>query len=364
MIIYDTCINLDWLEVFCKEDPHQPIPAAYVLSQNVKVRSRAYGTPQYREMYCVLDESSLPILEIRRDPYVSATGAPILAPGSCHLRISNRVLYTRNYLEPLRRFVSAFNLTICGISRVDFARDFNTFRYGYRPENFTRNYMECRLAKLHQPTLAAYGKAEWGANYFNSLKWGSPASMVTTKLYDKTLELDRPGHDKPYIREQWRAAGLDESRHVWRVEHSIRSAAKGFVSREDGEFIPLDINHLSNRVEVLKFYKMLSDRYMDFRIVRHNRNGKLQRKDRCKRIDLENLDGARAYQPIRITNKKKAGKADMLIVKRLNELAESEETTPMQRKVIRDMLAIYPDLVAIYSLPQDVSFFGVETTAQ
>lgn len=364
MTIYDTCINLDWLEVFCKEDPHQPIPAAFVSSQNVKVRSRAYGTPQYREMYCVLDETNLPILEVRRDPYLSATGAPILAPGSCHLRLANRVLYTRNYLEPLRRFVAAFNLTICGLSRVDFARDFNTFKYGYRPENFTRNYMECRLAKLHQPTLAAYGKAEWGANYFNSLKWGSPQSMVTTKLYDKTLELDRPGHDKPYIREQWRAAGLDESRHVWRVEHSVRSSGKGFANREDGEFIPLDINHLSNRVEVLKFYKMLSDRYMDFRIVRHNRNGKLQRKDRCKRIDLENLDGATAYQPVKLSNKERAGRVDMMIVKRLSELAEREDITPMQRRTITNMLAVYPDLVALRNLPQDVSFFGVETTAQ
>lgn len=364
MSSYDTCVNLDWLEVFCKEDPHQPIPAAYVSSQNVKVRSRAYGTPQYREMYCVLDESNLPCLEVRRDPYVSATGAPILAPGSCHLRISNRVLYTRNYLEPLRRFVSAFNLSICGLSRVDFARDFNTFRYGYRPENFTRNYMECRLAKLHQPTLAAYGKAEWGSNYFNSLKWGSPASMVTTKLYDKTLELDRPGHDKPYIREQWRAAGLDESRHVWRVEHSMRCSGKGFVCREDGEFIPLDISHLSDRESILKFYKMLSDRYMDFRIVRNNRNGKLQRKDRCRRIDLENLDGTRAYQPVRLSNKEKAGRVDMMIVKRLSELAEREDITPMQRRTITNMLAVYPDLVAIRDLPQDISFFGMETTAQ
>ena len=144
----------------------------------------------------------------------------------------------------------------------------------------------------------------------------------------------------------------------------MRSAGKGFVNREDGDFIPLDINHLSSRVEVLKFYKMLSDRYMDFRIVRHNRNGKLQRKDRCRRIDLENLDGARAYQPVRLSNKEKAGRVDMMIVKRLSELAEREDITPMQRRTITNMLAVYPDLVAIRDLPQDISFFGMETTAQ
>lgn len=62
------CVNIDWLEVFCSEGLLGPRDAEYFIRQGYDVEKRAYGTPQYRQMFTI-NEGGRPVLEVRRDPY-------------------------------------------------------------------------------------------------------------------------------------------------------------------------------------------------------------------------------------------------------------------------------------------------------
>ena len=69
MLIKQQCINLDWLEVHCLEP--SMLNAAYFTAAGYNVKVREYGTPQYKEMFTIFEDSGykLAMFEIRRSPY-------------------------------------------------------------------------------------------------------------------------------------------------------------------------------------------------------------------------------------------------------------------------------------------------------
>lgn len=244
------CINLDWLEVYCLEDyigyPHD---AEYFRRQGCHVVEREYGTPSYHEMFTVYGRDDQPLLEIRRRPK-SAKGLQqngVLEPMACHVRLVNRACYFKDAAGMLQQFLEQHNLCYQRISRVDVALDFELFDSKDRPDKFIQRYMQGAYAKINQANISAHGTDSWNGRVFNSLKWGQPKSMVTTKLYCKSLELKQK-HDKPYIRQAWQACnivddcvtmtkfeedGTSREVDVWRVEFSIKSGTKSWFRMED-----------------------------------------------------------------------------------------------------------------------------------
>lgn len=338
------CINIDWLEVYVVE-PFD-LDAGYFLRQGYKVRERAYGTPMYEQMFVVLNGKD-PLVEVRRVPYSKKSEGGIFEDHSVHLRLPNAQCYRQHPVEFLQAFIKLHKYHYISTTRIDFCLDFNSFDYNRDVATFIRKYMAGRYFKMNQSRLQAHGVDCWPFREYWSLKWGSPESALTTKLYDKTLELTTAGHDKPYIWDAWRDAGLDTQREVYRVEFSIKGAElkrlrkeqierveyvdtnTGAISwkRERNErFVVLDFNNYPTRDACLFTFMALADKYFDFREATNTANGNPQRRDRCPKVTLFATSAEqRGYRPDRFVTKPQPNKTLLALTKRLILMAQDTE---------------------------------------
>lgn len=291
------CINFDWLEVYCLEPKSEPRDAEFFGSLGFTVKKREYGTPQYREMFTIL-EGEFPMVEVRRNPYSLKNEGGVFVPESTHIRLSNRACYLQDPISYLRKFLQDAGYEFQSFSRVDICMDFDKLDDGTDPNVFLQDYARERYFKHHLSTISPHGIEVTGANIcghgtdkqfgrqYNSWSWGSPNSAISVKMYDKTLELAEV-KDKYYIRDQWEAAGLitqednriqadirdtrywinltrgklrkasgekrkelrgklnvlqqhlsdliAQVRHIWRLEFSIKSSIKGFVKGDEND---------------------------------------------------------------------------------------------------------------------------------
>ena len=288
------CVNIDWLEVHCHEPSLQPRNAAYYRAAGYVVHEREYGTRIYREMFWLEGMDGEPLLEVRRDPASQGLGG-IHAAEECHIRLKNRTCYFDNASIFLLSFLMQHGYTDIRISRIDICLDFVKFDKGDDPQAFVRRYFLHRYAKINQGRICGHGEDTWNGQEWNSISWGSKSSAVTTKIYNKTLELYDPKTDhfgKPYIRQAWFLCGfIDDIQRVekdgqridvWRVEFSLRSAVKNWI--------PIEINGISrnfqslkntlevysDRPHILVMFASLANHYFHFK-----KYVKGVRKDRC-----------------------------------------------------------------------------------
>lgn len=294
------CINLDWLEVYVTESTDgRPRDVSYFQEHGFSVRVRDYGTRVYKEMFTILDERGEAFVEIRRAPFSAIDGrsASFLDSRACHIKLANRYCYVENPVDIFRQFLVDHGYALRSIFRIDVCLDFVKFDSGDFPGDFLRRYLRGRYSKINQSSINAHGVDTWSIRDWNSVSWGSPSSMVSTKFYNKSLELQQ-SRDKPYIRYAWFDAGLvhdpvtcvcrasDGSLYkpdVWRVEFSIRSSAAKWYVVEDCNHtkkkrIRFDhtLDMYDNRLKLLFVFSSLSHYYFHFKHYKANR-----RKDRC-----------------------------------------------------------------------------------
>lgn len=186
--------------------------------------------------------------------------------------------------------------------------DFEHFDKGDDPQSFIRRYMKGIYAKVNQGNISAHGTEQWNGREWNSLSWGKPKSMVGTKLYCKTLELEQAS-DKPYIRQAWwefsrqcspaeqdciliddpinmTKRGKDGKPYkpaIWRVEFSIKSSAQRWfvIDRAvhgSGKIVmPHTLSLYDSKEKLLKVFASLAEHYFHFKYYDPD-----TRKDRCK----------------------------------------------------------------------------------
>lgn len=303
------CLNIDWLEVFCLEDPLTfPHDAEFFRQRGWDVREREYGTPVYKEMFTLFSHEGEPLIEVRRAPK-SAKGSVsngVLDPMACHVRLTNRSCYFAEPAKMLQAFLEENGFAFQRISRIDLCLDFVRFDSGDYPQKFVQRYMSGKYTKINQANLRAYGRDEWASRQWNSLAWGALSSMIGTKLYCKSLELAQKA-DKPYIRQSWLAAGLvDDSQDlwkvekngaktfpdIWRLEFSIKSGTKKWFVVEDYNGAKKKIRSFPNTLDVyfsrhscLRVFSSLVHYYFHFKKYRDG-----LRKDRCEDKLLFNFD--------------------------------------------------------------------------
>lgn len=332
------CINLDWLEIFCIENPEFPLDPEKFRREGWEVEQRAYGTRQYEQMF-TLCRGTTGLYEIRRKPLSKKSQGGILNDYACHIRLCNRQCYVNNPVVELSKFLQFNHIHFKNISRYDIAMDFQTFDFEPKePQNFIQLYMEGKIAKIHQSRLAVYGLEKnsdkptptwdvgahgedtWKSRTWNSLKWGSPTSEISTKMYNKKMELARVGHDKPYIRECWNQCGFNPDIDTWRIEFSIHSGKRHMVEKSSGQFYEVTLEQLASRELIAYQYDIYFAEYFHFKHKEMTRNGTPKRKDLCSDVVLFVQHHKPVFTPITITSKKDAYRTDIMLVNRLKQI--------------------------------------------
>lgn len=353
------CINIDWLELFCSEGDGCPRDASYFKSKGYEVKIRAYGTPQYREMFTI-SEGSRDVIEVRRNPYSLKRQGGIFEDNDCHLRLSNRSCYQPMTIDWMRRFLIAHGYHYKAISRIDICLDLLTFDNGMLPNTLLQGYLKNKFSKLNQCNIAAHGLEQLGSvdihgrdswNYgrlWNSIKWGSSTSSISTKLYNKAMEM-RQTKEKYYIEDAWRACGLwpagvvksEENKDlfpdVWRVEFSIKSAIKGYAQKDSGEYIPSTLSLYDAPDKLWARFCCFAAKYFNFRIVEMV-NGKPKRKDRCKPLNLFNFDKCECFVPIRLSAQIEPTRTDRILINYLKKMIVSGVPEAALINAIRTLL--------------------------
>lgn len=243
------CVNLDWLEVSCEESNRNfPCNAEYFREQGYFVKERDYGTRVWSQVFTLEDSEGHPWIEVRRCPPSGESSFTGLTEFSCRLRLVNAQCYLTDCIERLRQFMLKHGYIFKKIFRIDICYDFERFDYGDNPARFARRYIQGRYRKVNQARLNVNGEDNWGSFNWESLSWGSPTSMVSTKMYNKSLELATKSKEKTYIPLAWFAAGLLDDPinctkktpkgeiykpDIWRVEFSIKSKAERWMVIED-----------------------------------------------------------------------------------------------------------------------------------
>lgn len=323
------CINLDWLEVFAIEKGSEK-NAAFFSSLGFDIKQRAYGTPQYREMFTI-SQNGTRFMEVRRNPYSLREVGGIFPRGACHLRLPNMMCYGLSPAGLMLKFLNAFSYELQSLSRVDVCLDFQTFDDGSSPEQMIGRLMSAQISKLNQPNIAAHGKSMWHTNYWNSLKWGANTSAITTKLYNKSLEL-KEGAPKVYIQDHWAQAGMITPPDVWRIEFSLDSIIKNIVKLDTGENFEVSLSNLQTREQCWDLFVRLYSKYFDFRQITYSRNGNPIRKYRCPRLQLIDTKSQDIYTPVRIVLKPDPSRTDKMLIKRLQHISQDDNYTRSEQE--------------------------------
>ena len=316
------CVNIDWLEVYVLESNDRfPCNADYYRKQGYLVREREYGTRIYKEMFEIVDENNNPLIEVRRNPASGDATFNGLSEQSSHIRLPNWILYQGNPVDFLRDFLLKNEYIFKRIYRIDICYDFENFDSGDKPARFAQRYLEGKFRKINQCHLTAHGYDAWNGCDYNSLSWGSPTSMVSTKLYNKTLELKQGKSDKPWIKTAWMMAGLIDNPcsmtktdtkgnlykpEIWRVEFSMKSEADGWIVWElqgrkkvKKQAVPHKLELFDTKEKIWQRFQYLAYHYFHFKhkeyiepsrglaglalgSVHSDDERRPQRKDRCR----------------------------------------------------------------------------------
>lgn len=386
------CINLDWLSVYCLEPKGVVMNAAYFKNLGWSVEEREYGTPQYREKFTLMNGHH-PFLEIERNPYSLKQNGGIFEPESCHIRLANRTLYQPNPVQQLTNFIIKYEYEYKGISRVDVCCDLTIFDNCMKPQDIANKYMKDKIWKVHQSKIDAHSsdgddswriKMELGAHgretktgrTWNSLKWGSPKSALSTKLYNKTLELET-NSGKFYIKDTWVKAGLcdlqkvryeyrnpktkeieirtkqisvvpgtainqeipiEEAKKidVWRVEFSMNSEGRKWIDLGDNHIVDLSLNAFDNLDSLAATFFTCSEWLFCFIYAKWITQGGTrikERTNRCKKLQLFNTKFLHAhYKPQRQTEMEDPSRTEKIMMYRLIQKSKDENLSEAYRE--------------------------------
>lgn len=281
-----------------------------------------YATRQFSQLWMVTtpnDEGGWDdFAEVQARPY-----SGILNTASVIVRFVNRVLYMPDLWARVEDFLSQNDFVFQGINRIDICADFNQFR-DRTALQLIEGFASKKLRHIGQGIGALYfnhgvmrdeftHEMEYGVQY-TGLSFGTHTSDFRTYLYNKSFELLTQG-EKPWIRDRWRAVGLDPQ-HVWRLEVSIKSGGCKFKDRTTGKVVLLDKNAAADDDELGKIFHTLVQKKFAF-VVNHRGITNISREERIQLFDLHPV-----YEHRTIRNVSPGRRFEKMFIKALYQLGD------------------------------------------
>lgn len=309
---YPYTINVDWLQIYCHDGNTEPLHLYNDECSLYEFRLMPCGSRHFKEIWKVTNSDGDDYAVIQRKPH-----STILSNDAAIVQLCNRELYKPFYASDFILFLKAYKFSYKSISRLDVCFDSNTFRNGLKHSTFIKRLMNGQYLKNNQ------SKVKWNFSSIanvgtpmecNSCSFGSLSSAVSTKMYNKTLEL-KEVKNKPYIVECWGYNNLDLSQDVWRVELSIKADATNVVRLSDGEIFRLAPDSLKVQKSIEDIFFSYAEKYFSFK-----RNDGTKNKTRMKDVELFPRGKQSTIHPIRITNEKDSNRSDRIFLKKLHSL--------------------------------------------
>lgn len=311
-LAYPYAINVDWLQLYCHDSNIQDLDVTYNGYGSYEFRKMPYGTRHFSQVWEVLDIDGDKYATIQRIPH-----STILSADSAIIQLANRELYKSCYASDFILFLHSYKFKYKSISRLDICFDSNYLRNGLLHSTFIKRIMQGIYLKNNQSKVRWHFDAMANVGRpmeCNSCSFGSKSSAVSSKMYNKTLEL-KEVKNKPYIVESWYTNGLDIDKDVWRIELSIKSDASTSVRTSTGEIFRLSPDVLLMQKNVEDIFFSYADKYFSFK-----KNDGKKNKTRMKDVEIFPRERTLTIRPVRITNEKDSTRSDRIFLKKLHSL--------------------------------------------
>lgn len=261
----------------------------------------------------------------------------------CGLKVANRLLYADGWVDVLRAFLRVSGLQINHLQRVDIAADFNYFHdparpnTGLSPARFIRDYFSRPTAarpsyyRKGSNKFRTYGQKTPKRTYFETLSFGMRTSPVQVNLYNKTKELKT--HDKPWIRDTWKAGGLDVERDVWRVEFSLQPEGMALEHLTHHYFTDVQVEICGYYANLDALFVTLAQKYFVFYHLRPDHCTKGIRTNREEPVTLFDFHCAPIYKHLSLSHAVGGGVAERNASRCLQRLSQAaNESTSAAEK--------------------------------
>lgn len=305
-------VSVDWLQVFCTDLNQSDLSSLYNGKTSYEFSRTPHSSRHFAEIWNVVNEDGDLYAVIQRKPFSS-----IISADGAIVQLCNRELYKSFYISEFICFLARHGFKYKSLSRLDVCFDSNVLHNGLKYPNLIKKLMTGDYLKNNQ------AKVKWNFSAIadvgkpmlcNSCSFGSPTSDITTKIYNKTLEMAEV-KKKPYIIERWAYNNIDVNQDVWRMEISIKSKANKVVRLSTGEIFRLNPDILEMQQAVEDVFFSYADKYFDFRI-----NDGTKNKTRMKKVQLYPPDRQRTIIPINITEESDSNRSDRIFLKKLHSL--------------------------------------------
>lgn len=245
-----------------------------------------------------------------------------------NIRLQDRVNELAKQLRQIREFIKSGG----DINGHDVAKALGSAQSKLNVlKDFSQVEESAHATDLDLPLLDENGDAtieivkEW-----NYVCWRSDTSPVGTKLYNKSKELDRDGHRKPYIEAKWQQMYEQgfwrRGDDVFRLEFSIRSQCKGFVRTFDGECLRNDLPQYETESGLLDMFTALVEKYFRFVHTQKSKNGKLLDKSKsAKKVLFIFGQEDFTFNNLTVETKQEPARKFNLLMNALNDIRQDSD---------------------------------------
>ena len=212
-----------------------------------------------------------------------------------HFKMVNYRLYTEDWLEDFRYFVTSLNLKVKSISQLDIAID------GIGAKKYKDTFLKARDPKCNvhlkgKTVIATSGSGK----ETTSLTIGKRSSDKSGRLYNKTKELEYS--NKTYIKDVWNKSGLKQDEDNYRFEIVLKSKVMSNY----------DIWKLDDPKYLSSIFRTETEKWIGFyRITKDTNKARAMKANKFDLIDwdtigAELLPKAKAKKPTEVYRAKQA----------------------------------------------------------